>query len=331
MNIKKQLKKLETLSFNEVIEVVKKYYLYVKPEDKESFFKELNEISEYLVSAQGLRLHFCKTIKKYRDYDYLHSSKALDSYDLEEESKFIVAKILRYNKLGAKYSKLLLFKAMPELYENGCSLDDIMDVVEECDTFLSPNNEEKLTSEITSYFVIHSDLLDKACNNSECEEKCLNDLLSILMPYLSNDVFFKKLKERSKYQYSSKKYIREFLGRLNKKQLTEFTLFVITIRTQSQIFMSKRSAYHLLSSLREVLTNSSCVKEPYNITEAFKLLTKKELVDMLVDHADLNLILWENTLQAYLEKRNIEDAKYHVSVTLALKNQTKGTGINNLI
>ena len=102
---------------------------------------------------------------------------------------------------------------------------------------------------------------------------------------------------------------------------------MLTVRRQEQLFMSKHSAYHFMNAIREKAINNNTNA----FDDAFKTISKKELAHMLVDHADLNLVLWDNTLEAYLQRRNIEDAFSHVSFRLSIKKQLQGTNAKVLV
>ena len=329
MDLVEKLKKLDCLNLMEMVEIVKKSYLYVKPENKESFFKEICEVSKCLCTPDAINSHFKKTVKMFCDFDYLNKHFNETSKDEEDEAKFIISKIFHYNSLGASFTKMMLAKTLYDDNINKIDIDTIMSVVDECDVFLSPDKEEELTCKITSYFRSHYKEMCEAESSPSMERKCAKEMFDIVMPYLDFNAFAQEVEERTHYQYSSKKLIKEYLSKLNKKQLIDFYVFVVSVRKQAQLFMSKRSAYHLFNEIREEAIKHNNWNN--NILDTFKTISKKELVDTLVDHADLNLVLWDNTLEAYLQRRNIKDAAFHVSLTLSIKKQTQGTNIKVLM
>ena len=329
MDLEEKLKKLDCVNLMEMVEIIKKHYQYVKPEDKESFFKEICEVSKCLCTPGAINSHFKKTVKKFCDFDYLNEHLNETSEDEEEEAKFIVSKIFHYNSLGASFTRMMLAKTLYDENINKVDIDTIMSVVDECDVFLSPEKEEELTCKIASYFNSHYKELSEAGSSSTMQKKCTKEMFDIVMPYLDFSALVQEIEERTQYQYSSKKLIKEYLLKLSKKQLIEFYKFVISVRKQSQLFMSKRSAYHLLDEISKEAGKHNDWNN--NILDALKIISKRELVDALVDHADLNLVLWDNTLEAYLQRRNIKDAAFHVSLTLSLKKQTQGTKLKVLM
>ena len=320
MDLKNKLERLDDLSLDEMVEVVKKHYQYVKPEDRENFFTNICEVSKSLYLKEAINSHFKKIVKMFCDYDYLNEHHNETSEDEEDEAKFIISKIFHYSALGTCFLKLILAKTQCNEITDMIDIATIMRVVEECDVFLSPEKEEELSRKITKYYGSHIKEFVEVEMSPSMDKKIAKEMFEIVMPYLDFEAFAKEVEERTKYQYSSKKLIKEYLSKLNKKQLVDFCLFVITVRRQEQLLMSKYSAYHLMNAIREKAINNNT-----NVfDDAFKTISKKELAHMLVDHADLNIVLWDNTLEAYLQRRNIEDAKIHVSFTLGIKNNYKG-------
>ena len=338
MDIIEKLKGLDALSLDETIEVVKKYYLYIKPENKEDFFKKMCEVSKYLCSEKGFVDHIKSAIKEYYDNEYFNENVLNDisenHIDDMQDALFLLGNLTKYHYVGASLAKVqmktlgLVNNALDAFVDLNC----VMDVIENCDLFLLPQDEKKLSDDITNYMLNHEKDILLAQTNKDLESNITNDFLNILKPYLNEakNSLFDKVISRSSYQWYDKRYLKESLKQLNKQQLIDFFKLVITFRANAQLFMSKSSAYEMLTEIRPQL-NDSQTRTRGQMNKAFKMINEEELRGQLYRHADQNIVLWDNTIEAFLQRKKISDAYDHVMFTLSLKNQTKGTNINILM
>ena len=336
MELREKLDRLNDLHFDETIELIKKYYLYVKPNDKESFFKSICSIADKLCSEGALASYMKDAINKYKDLDFLAKQEEMpetNHKDDVEDINFFIKNLIKYNYVNAAVARVFMRIVNPNdrLARSLVDMDCIMTVLENCDMFTTPEEEDELCREVVNFIENNKSKLYAASINKTVEQEIVDKFLNILKPYLKDFSFFHENEvKRTSFQWFDKRHIKECLRQLNKNQLIDFYHLIITYRKRNHLFMSKSSVSELINSINPVYGNAICASKK-SMKSAFEKIDKNLLIKLLYDHADMNLILWDNALDALIQSGEIRTAYAQVEMTLALQNRVEGTNIDVLV